>query len=54
MGLNLLLIFIPIAAGLEWFEFNPIAVFLTSAVAIVPLASLQKSQVEMIVAPSID
>lgn len=42
MGLNLLLIFIPIAAGLEWFEFNPIAVFLTSAVAIVPLASLME------------
>lgn len=42
MGLNLLLIFIPIAAGLEWFEFNPIAVFGTSAVAIVPLASLME------------
>jgi len=46
MGLNLLLIFIPIAAGLEWFEFNPISVFLTSAVAIVPLASLMEKATE--------
>ncbi len=38
MSLNLLLIFIPIAVALDWYGANPIAIFLTSALAIVPLA----------------
>jgi len=36
--LNLLLIFVPIAAGLEFMHANPIAIFATSALAIIPLA----------------
>jgi Ca2+:H+ antiporter len=40
MGLNLLLVFIPVALVLDWFEANPILVFLASAVSIVPLAGL--------------
>ena len=40
MGLNLLLVFIPVALVLDWFEANPILVFLASAISIVPLAGL--------------
>ncbi|MCI0524622.1 MAG: calcium/proton exchanger [Acidobacteria bacterium] len=36
--LNLLLIFVPIAAVLEFMHANPIAIFATSALAIIPLA----------------
>ncbi len=36
--LNLLLIFVPIAAVLEFMHGNPIAIFATSALAIIPLA----------------
>lgn len=36
--LNLLLIFVPIAAVLEFTHGNPIAIFVTSALAIIPLA----------------
>lgn len=36
--LNLLLIFVPVAAFLEFTHANPIAIFITSALAIVPLA----------------
>ena len=40
MGLNLLLIFIPISLVLDWYETSPILAFLTSGLAIVPLAGL--------------
>jgi Ca2+:H+ antiporter len=46
MKLNWLLIFIPIAIGLEHRGANPIAVFLASAVAIVPLAKLMEESTE--------
>ncbi len=36
--LNLLLVFVPIAAVLEFMHANPIAIFATSALAIIPLA----------------
>jgi Ca2+:H+ antiporter len=42
MGMNLLLVFIPIAAALDWYGVNPIAVFAASALAIVPLANLME------------
>jgi Ca2+:H+ antiporter len=42
MSLNWLLVFIPIAIGLEHWGVNPIAIFLASAVAIVPLAKLME------------
>lgn len=38
--LNLLLVFIPIALGLDWFEADPTLVFVSSGLAIVPLAGL--------------
>lgn len=38
MWLNLLLLFIPLALGLEWLHADPMFVFITSALAIVPLA----------------
>jgi Ca2+:H+ antiporter len=40
MGLNLLLVFIPIAVALHWYGVSPVAVFVASALAIVPLAGL--------------
>jgi Ca2+:H+ antiporter len=40
MSLRFLLIFAPIALGLDWGGAHPIAVFLASALAIVPLAGL--------------
>jgi Ca2+:H+ antiporter len=40
MNLNWLLVFIPVALGLSWFEAGPIVVFATSALALVPLAKL--------------
>lgn len=42
MNLNWVLIFIPIAFGLDWFGANPIIVFLASEAAIIPLASLME------------
>jgi len=42
MSLNWLLVFVPIAIGLDHWGVNPIAVFLASAVAIVPLAKLME------------
>ena len=38
MNLNWLLVLIPIGVGLDWFGASPILVFLTSALAIVPLS----------------
>ncbi len=38
--LNLLLVFVPVAFILHWMEAGPVAVFFTSAVAIIPLAGL--------------
>jgi Ca2+:H+ antiporter len=46
MGLNLLLVFIPIAVGLDWYGANPIAVFAAAALAIVPLAGLMGRSTE--------
>jgi Ca2+:H+ antiporter len=40
MGLNLLLVFVPIAVALDWYGASPVAVFAVSALAIVPLAGL--------------
>ena len=46
MGLNLLLVFIPIAVGLDWYGANPVAVFAAAALAIVPLAGLMGRSTE--------
>ena len=48
MGLNLLLVFIPIAVALDWYDVNPVAVFVTSALAIVPLAGLMGRATEQL------
>jgi Ca2+:H+ antiporter len=46
MKLNWLLVFIPIGVGLNWIGANPILVFLTSALAIIPLAGLMGDATE--------
>jgi Ca2+:H+ antiporter len=46
MSLNWLLVFIPIGLGLDWWGASPILVFLTSALAIVPLAGLMGDATE--------
>ena len=48
MGLNLLLVFIPIAVVLDWYGANPVAVFATSVLAIVPLAGLMGRATEQL------
>src|SRR5262245_41061348 len=48
MNLSWLLVFIPIAFVLERWEVSPIAVFLASALAIVPLASLMGKSTEVL------
>ena len=48
MGLNLLLVCIPIAVGLDWYGANPIAIFVVSALAIVPLAGLMGRATEQL------
>src|SRR5262245_17274536 len=40
MTLKWLLVFIPIAIALDWFGASPMLVFITSALAIIPLAGL--------------
>ncbi|MEW6543249.1 MAG: calcium/proton exchanger [Nitrospirota bacterium] len=45
-GLNLLLLFVPLAAALEFLHADPILVFLASALAIVPLAGLMGKATE--------
>ncbi len=40
LGLNVLLLFVPLALALEWFHADPMFVFFASALAIVPLAGL--------------
>jgi hypothetical protein len=40
MRLNYLLVFIPIAFALRWFEANPVFVFVAAALSIIPLAGL--------------
>ena len=50
MGLNWLLLFIPVGVGLSWFGASPILVFLTSALAIVPLARLMGEATEALAA----
>ena len=46
MRLNWLLVFIPIGVGLDWCGANPLVVFLTSALAVVPLAGLMGDATE--------
>jgi Ca2+:H+ antiporter len=46
MNLNWLLVFIPVGVGLNWVGANPILVFLTSALAIIPLAGLMGDATE--------
>jgi Ca2+:H+ antiporter len=46
MNLNWLLPFIPVAFVLEWLHVNPVIVFLASALAIIPLASLMEKATE--------
>jgi Ca2+:H+ antiporter len=48
MSLNLLLLFIPVAVALDWYGANPIAVFVSSALAIVPLAGLMGRATEQL------
>ncbi|MDO4557825.1 MAG: calcium/proton exchanger [Planctomycetia bacterium] len=48
MKLNYLLIFIPIAILLDWIGWNPLIVFITSALAIIPLASLMGTATEVL------
>ncbi len=38
--LDVLLVFVPVTLGLEWFHANPLAVFVSSALAIIPLAGM--------------
>ena len=45
-ALNALLLFIPVALTLEWMHSNPVAIFATSALAIVPLAGLMGKATE--------
>jgi Ca2+:H+ antiporter len=46
MELNLLLVFIPIALGLDWYDASPTLVFIASGLAIVPLAGLMGRSTE--------
>jgi Ca2+:H+ antiporter len=46
MGLNVLLVFIPIAVALDWYDANPVAVFAAAALAIIPLAGLMGRSTE--------
>ena len=46
MKLNWLLVFIPVAIALDFLKFNPILVFVVSALAIVPLAGLMGDATE--------
>jgi Ca2+:H+ antiporter len=48
MGLNLLLVCVPIAIGLDWYGANPIVIFVISALAIVPLAGLMGRATEQL------
>jgi Ca2+:H+ antiporter len=48
MSLNWLLVFLPVALGLNWFGASPIVVFLASALAIVPLAGLMGDATEVL------
>jgi Ca2+:H+ antiporter len=46
LKLNWLLVFIPVAIALDWLKFDPIAVFVTAALGIVPLAGLMGDATE--------
>jgi Ca2+:H+ antiporter len=48
MNLNFLLVFIPIALALDWYDANPILVFVASALAIIPLAGLMGRATEQL------
>jgi len=45
-ALNTLLIFVPIGLALEWMHASPVAIFLTSCAAIIPLAGLMGKATE--------
>lgn len=45
-GLNILLLFVPLALGLELFDADPVLVFLATALAIIPLAGLMGQATE--------
>jgi Ca2+:H+ antiporter len=46
LKLNWLLVFIPVAIACDWFNFNPIVVFVMAALGIVPLAGLMGDATE--------
>ena len=46
MKLTWLLVFVPIGVGLDWLGASPMLVFLTSALAIIPLAGLMGDATE--------
>ena len=46
LSLNYLLIFIPIALGLKWFEAEPLWVFTATALTILPLSKVVHSSTE--------
>ena len=48
MNLNWLLVFIPLGVGLNWVGANPILVFFTSALGIIPLAGLMGDATEVL------
>ena len=48
MNLNWLLVFVPVSVGLNWMGANPVLVFLTSALAIIPLAGLMGDATEVL------
>ena len=48
MSLNVLFVFIPIALALDWFEVNPVVVFLAAALAIIPLAGMMGRATEQL------
>ena len=46
MKLNYLLIMIPVAIGLSWYEASPLLVFAVAALSIVPLSNIVGSSTE--------
>jgi Ca2+:H+ antiporter len=48
MGLNLLLVFVPIALVVELLKADPMLIFISSALAIVPLAGLMGRATEQV------
>src|SRR5256885_9957121 len=48
LGLNLLLVFVPVSIALEVFHADPMLLFISSALAIIPLASLMGKATEQL------